>query len=334
MVVAPELVRPSAPAAGAPADPPSPGSVAARFLDDVRAGLSRDPKTLPSRWLYDDAGAALFEAITTLPEYYPTRTETAILAAHAAEMLDGIGPGAAVVEYGAGASIKTRLLLDACEAPARYVPLDVSDAFDAEVDADLRGRYPGLEVRPVVGDFLDPQRLGLDDVDGPRLGLFLGSTIGNLEDAEIERFLGQTRDALGAGATLLLGVDVVKDAETLEAAYDDAAGVTARFDLNLLTRMNAELGADFDVDAFAHEARWVAERSRIEMHLVAARAQDVRVAGRRFRFGSGESVRTEISRKFADGDVARLAARRGWGGARTWTDPAGLFSVVRLEAVP
>ena len=141
MVVAPELARPSSPA-DAPADPSSPGSVAALFLADVHAGLARDPKTLPSRWLYDDAGAALFEAITALPEYYPTRTETAILAAHAAEMLDGIGPGAAVVEYGAGASIKTRLLLDACEAPARYVPLDVSDAFDAEVDADLRGRSP------------------------------------------------------------------------------------------------------------------------------------------------------------------------------------------------
>ena len=326
-----ELLRPpSRPGPAGPIDAsPSPDP---RFVADALAGLAARPKTVPSRWLYDDAGSALFEAITTLPEYYPTRTERRILEAHAPAMMEGTGSGAVVVEYGAGASIKTRLLLDAADRPALYVPLDVSDAFDAEVDAALRARHPGLEVRHVAGDFLDPHRLGLEGVPGTRVGLFLGSTIGNLEDAEIVRFLVEARAALGAGARLIVGVDVRKDPATLLAAYDDAAGVTARFDLNLLSRMNRELDADFDLDAFGHEARWNDAASRIEMHLVAARAQRVSVAGCAFGFDAGESVRSEISRKFGPEDVPALARAAGWRATGRWLDPDGLFSVVRLDA--
>jgi len=303
-----------------------------RFARDVAEGLSRAQKTVPSRWLYDEAGSVLFERITTLPEYYPTRTETAILEAHAHAMLDGAGSGAVVVEYGAGASIKTRLLLDACEHPALYVPLDVSDAFDADIDESLRARHPSLEVRHVAGDFLDPQALPLDGVPGTRAGLFLGSTIGNLEDDEIARFLTHARASLGTGSRLLIGVDVRKDAATLEAAYDDAAGVTARFDLNLLVRMNRELGADFDIDGFKHEARWDGTLSRIEMHLVAVRAQRVRIGSTVHRFAAGESIRSEISRKFGPDDVQALAREHGWRAGGRWTDAGGLFSVVRLDA--
>ena len=325
-------LRPPAARPGPTSVDPVPAGVDPRFLADALAGLGARPKTVPSRWLYDDAGSALFEAITALPEYYPTRTERRILESHAPAMMEGVGPGAVVVEYGAGASVKTRLLLDAADRPARYVPLDVSDAFDAEVAAALLARHPGLEVRPVAGDFLDPHPLGLEGVPGARVGLFLGSTIGNLEDAEIVRFLAHARASLGAGARLIVGVDVRKDPATLVAAYDDAAGVTARFDLNLLARMNRELDADFDLDAFGHEARWNDRASRIEMHLVALRAQRVSVAGRAFGFDAGESVRSEISRKFGPGDVPALAREAGWRAAGRWTDPDGLFSVVRLDA--
>ena len=318
--------------APAPPDPEPARGADPRFARDVAEGLSRAQRTVPSRWLYDAAGSALFEAITALPEYYPTRTERAILERSAPEMLEGVGAGAAVVEYGAGASIKTRLVLAACESPALYVPLDVSDAFDAEVDRALRARHPGLEVRPVAGDFLDAHELPLDGAPGAHVGLFLGSTIGNLEDGAILRFLAAARASLGAGARLIVGVDVRKDPATLEAAYDDAAGVTARFDLNLLARMNRELGADFDPDAFAHEARWNEAASRIEMHLVARRAQVVRVGGAVHRFAPGESIRSEISRKFGPDDLPALARVAGWRAAGRWTDPAGLFSVVRLDA--
>ena len=302
-----------------------------RFAHDVAEGLASVPRTVPSRWLYDGAGSALFEEITALPEYYPTRTETGLLERHAHEMLDGIGPGPVVVEYGAGASIKTRLVLDAAERPALYVPLDVSDAFDAEIDAALLARHPGLVVRHVAGDFLDPQRLPIEDAAGARVGLFLGSTIGNLEDDEILAFLGEARASLGAGARLIVGVDVRKDRATLEAAYDDAAGVTARFDLNLLVRMNRELGADFDLDAFAHEARWNEARSRIEMHLVARSAQRVSVLGTAHDFAPGDGIRSEISRKFGPEDLPALAREAGWRAAGRWIDPDGLFSLVRLD---
>lgn len=318
------------PEGGVRAGPPD--GTTARLRRETLAGLAGAQKTVPSRWLYDDAGSALFEAITVLPEYYPTRTETAILESHASEMLAGTGRGAALIEYGAGASVKTRLLLDACEAPALYIPLDVSDAFDVVVSDALRRRYPGMAVRPVTGDFLDPQTFPLEGVAGAPIGLFLGSTIGNLEDGEIRAFLSECRRSLGDGARLLLGVDVRKDAATLEAAYDDVAGVTARFDLNLLVRLNRELGADFDVDAFAHEARWNAAASRIEMHLVARRAMRVRIDGRAFRFEVGESIRTEISRKFGPGDIEAVAVPCGWSAAGRWTDAGGLFSVLRLDA--
>ncbi len=302
-----------------------------RMRREVLEGLGARRKSVSSRWLYDDAGSELFELITELPEYYPTRTETAILAAHAGEMLADTGRGAALVEYGAGASVKTRLLLDACEAPALYIPLDVSDTFDSLVSDALRTRYPGLTVRPVTGDFLDPQTFPLEGVAGAPVGIFLGSTIGNLEDAGIRTFLRECRSSLGDGARLLLGVDVRKDAATLEAAYDDAEGVTARFDLNLLVRLNRELGADFDLDAFHHEARWNAAESRIEMHLVGERDLRVHIDDHAFDFHAGESLLTEISRKFAPGDIETLAAECGWRVARRWTDAASLFSVLRLD---
>lgn len=301
------------------------------FREDVLAGLAKPQKTVPSRWFYDDRGSELFERITGLPEYYLTRTEHGILRDHAAEMADFAGPGAVVVEYGAGAGLKTEILLAALEAPAAYVPIDVAGDFLAASARRIDGRFPGLEVRPVVADFTARFELPADLPAGRRTGFFPGSTIGNLDEATARAFLAQAGRHVGRAGRMILGADRVKAPEVLIAAYDDAAGVTAAFNRNLLERINRELGGDFDPGEFAHEARWNAARSAIEMHLVSRRAQRVRIAGQVFGFRAGESIHTEDCRKYTPGALEALAGAAGWRAVRLWQDAEGLFAVLGLE---
>ena len=304
-----------------------------QFRADVLAGLARRPRAIPARWFYDRRGSELFEAITQLPEYYPTRTEAAILAAIGPELMTLTGAGRAVVEFGSGSSAKTPLLLRAI-APAAYVPIDISGAFLRESATTLAVDFPGLAVLPVEADFT--RAIGLPAVlgDAPRLGFFPGSTIGNLAPAEAVDLLRSFRNTLGKGAQLLIGMDRVKEAGTLVAAYDDDAGVTAAFNLNLLVRINRELDGTIPLDAFRHEARWSDGAARIEMHLVAARAVSFTVAGELFSLHAGESIHTENSHKYGTRDARLLLRAGGWTPVAEWTDDADRFAVLLAEARP
>ena len=310
-----------------------PGSTDAdpAFLADVVAGLSGEPKSLPCKYFYDEAGSELFAAVTRAPEYYPTRTEAAIFAERAAEIAAFVGPDAVLVEFGSGNSEKTRALLDAC-APTAYVPQDISGPFLESVAETLRAEYPGLPVLPVVGDFTKPVPLPELPPHRSVVGFFPGSTIGNFAPGPAAAVLRNFAEVLGPGCGLILGADLVKDAATLKAAYDDAAGVTARFNANLLARIDRELGADFDPAAFLHEARWNAAESRVEMHLVASSPQTVTVGGVRFDFAAGESIHTENSYKFTRGSLAALAAEAGFEVDTVWTDERERFAVAALRA--
>jgi dimethylhistidine N-methyltransferase len=303
------------------------------FLDDVLHGLSRPRKWLPCKYLYDAAGSRLFDRICDLDEYYPTRAETAILQARRHEIARLAGPGAALVELGSGSSVKVRILLDALEAPAAYVPIDISRAHLLAAAADLAADHPGLPVVPVCADYTRPFPLP-EAAAGPparKLGFFPGSTIGNFDPPDARDFLSSVAETLGPGAGLVIGVDLKKDPAILRAAYDDAEGVTAAFNLNLLHRINTELGGDFDPEAFAHEARWNEPAGRIEMHLVSRAPQTAHVAGRAFAFEPGETVHTENSHKYALPEFRSLAEAAGWRPVEAWTDEAGLFSVHYLE---
>jgi L-histidine N-alpha-methyltransferase len=312
------------------------GYRAASLRADALAGLTATPKSLPPKWFYDAQGSALFEKITELPEYYPTRAERSILRAVAPQVAVLTG-AASLVELGSGSSEKTRLLLSALRDAGTlrgYVPVDVSESALTLAGDALAAEYPGLAVHAVVADFeqylgAPPAADGDGEGDGPRLVAFLGSTIGNMIPAEREVFLRRVRALLRPGDAFLLGTDLVKDPAVLVAAYDDAAGVTAAFNKNVLAVLNAELGADFDLDAFEHVALWDAGREWIEMRLRATSAQRVRVAdlGLTVEFGAGEEMRTEVSAKFReDGARAELAAAglamRSW-----WTDEAGQFGL-------
>ena len=300
-------------------------------MDDVLAGLSQPRKTLPSKWLYDEEGSRLFELITELPEYYPTRTELLILEQAAPGLAEEISPGAALVEFGNGSSLKTRRVLDAAPQIAVYVPIDISlDALLASA-AELREAYPQLTVAPLAGDFTQRLQLPREAQGRPHTGFFPGSTIGNFEHEDAVVFLRAAGRLLGEGAYMLVGADLVKDEAVLVAAYDDAQGVTAAFNKNLLARINRELEGDFDLDAFRHEARWNAEQSRIEMHLVSLREQTAQAGGETFDFEAGESIHTENSHKFTVEGFAALAAQAGWRQDRVWTDPQRLFSVMLLK---
>ncbi len=317
------LQQPDAAAEG----PPPPAALRA----DAVAGLTAEPRTLPCKWLYDTEGARLFEEIIRLPEYYPTRTETAILRACAAEVAALAGPGAAVVEFGSGSAEKVGLLLDALDTPAAYVPVDIAPEWLEAGAARVAAAHPGLRVLPVVADFTRPFPLPRLPTRTPLLGFFPGSTIGNFAPGAAVEFLQLAGRVLGPGARLLVGADRVKDQAVLEAAYDDAAGVTAQFNLNLLARLNRECGADFDLDAFRHSARWNAMAERMEMHLVSLRPQVVHLAGRRLRFAAGETIHTENSHKYRPEGFAALCARAGWTAERHWTDAADMFSVWLLR---
>jgi len=297
------------------------------FLGAVLDGLGRSRKTLPCKYFYDAYGSRLFDRICTLDEYYVTRTELALLREIAPAIAGRAGPGAGLVEFGSGSSVKVRLLLDALAAPAAYVPVDISREHLLISARGLAADYPDLTVVPVCADYMQP--FALPDLDGAaaRLGFFPGSTIGNFDPAAAVPFLTGLREALGPGSALVVGADLAKDPAVLCAAYDDAEGVTAAFNLNLLRRINRELGADFDLSGFAHEARWNAAASRIEMHLVSRRVQAVTVAGRRFAFAAGESIHTENSYKYTIDGFQGLAARAGWTPVDAWADPDRLFSV-------
>jgi L-histidine N-alpha-methyltransferase len=300
--------------------------------DAALPGLLAERKTLPAKLFYDDEGCRLFGAITRLPEYYPTRTELALLRDVAAEAVAGIPPGSALVEYGASDEAKASLLLDATDRFAAYAPIDVAEGALAALAARMRRSHPRLAVFPVAADFLAPFALPRAVANRPRTGFFPGSTIGNLDPPDARRFLATARQALGPGARFLVGVDLRKDPAVLVPAYDDAQGVTAAFNLNLLRRLNREAGADFDLDAFAHRAAWNAAEGRIEMHLVSLRPQTVRIAGHRIALAAGETIHTENSYKHTVAGFQALATSAGWHAARVWTDLARLFSLHLLAS--
>lgn len=283
----------------------------ARFRAELIEGLSRPQKALSPKWFYDAEGSRLFEDITRLPEYYPTRQEAALLRDLASSLAAQFGDDAVLVEFGSGASEKTRILLDAAPSLAAYVPIDISPDALAEAAASIRAAYPHLEVEPFVGDFLNLDALP-ELGRGRRIGFFPGSTIGNLDQDQAIQFLKSAKARLDDGALFILGVDLVKDPAILVAAYDDAQGVTADFNKNVLVRANRELGADFDLDGFEHLALWNAEASRMEMHLRATRDQRVSIGGRVFDFVAGETIHTESSRKFTQASIAALAEASGW----------------------
>jgi dimethylhistidine N-methyltransferase len=302
------------------------------FRDALLEGLLRTPKSVAAKFFYDEAGSELFERITELAEYYPTRTELSILKQNAHEIADLIGSDSELVEFGAGSLRKVRILLDALHGLRAYLPIDISGAFLMDVAATLRDDYRGLRIRPVIADFTRAVSLGpLTQGARRRAGFFPGSTIGNLVRPEAISFLRQARQTLNGGG-LLIGVDLVKDPEILHAAYNDSEGVTEAFNKNLLVRANREAGAEFDLGRFAHHASYNPLRQRIEMYLISLTAQCVRVADEFVSFAEGEAIHTEDSHKYTVEGFRALAAEAGYIQRRVWTDAARLFSVQWLEA--
>jgi L-histidine Nalpha-methyltransferase len=301
------------------------------FLADVLSGLSQSRRRLPAKYFYDAAGSQLFDAITQLPEYYPTRTELSILRAKANEMAHRCGPQCLLVELGAGSLSKVRLLLDKLDRPAGYLPIDVSGDHLRAAVAELVDDYPALDITPVVADFTQP--FALPRVRAARrVVYFPGSTIGNFDPPEADALLRRIARLVGPGGGLLLGIDLRKDIRVLEQAYNDFAGVTAAFNRNLLVRINREFGADFDPDAFRHFAYYNSERSRIEMHLVSIAEQRVQVDEAVIEFAAGESIHTENSYKYDVSEFAGKAARCGLNLEATWTDAQNYFAVLYLTA--
>ena len=302
------------------------------FARDVIAGLSERNKSLSPKYFYDAAGSELFEAICETPEYYPTRVETGLLADIAWEIAASIPQGAALVEFGSGASEKTRMVLDAAPHIAVYVPVDISATALKKAAQGLRQQYPDLVVAPQVGDFTRIQSLPSQAEGYTRVGFFPGSTLGNFTPDQAVEFLQSAHAVLGDDAHFIIGVDMVKDSQTLVAAYDDAQGITAQFNKNLLHRLNRELGADFNVDAFSHLALWNEEQSRMEMHLVSDLEQQVKIAGRVFDFALGERLHTENSHKFTIASFTELAARAGWTVNQHWISEAPQVALFSLHA--
>jgi dimethylhistidine N-methyltransferase len=302
------------------------------FFDDVLAGLQAEPKRVPPKYFYDEVGSQLFQRITALPEYYLTRTETGILERHAGEIARLIPPGAAMVEFGAGSSAKTRILLRAAPHLAAYVPVDISGAYLAAQTAQLQQEMPNLQVLPVEADFTRPFALPEALGAGPRVGFFPGSTIGNFEPHEANALLRNAAMLLGPGALFVVGADLVKDADVLAAAYNDEAGITAAFNLNLLTRINRELGGGFDLSSFRHRACYNSDQRRIEMHLVSLTRQKVRACGKSFDFRRGETIHTENSYKYTIDTFRSRALGAGWTHAATFLDERNYFSVHALRA--
>ena len=303
------------------------------FRDDVLAGLSAAIPAIPARWLYDRRGSELFDEITRLPAYYPTRTETALLQSVMPDIASRIPRGAAVVEFGAGSQTKTPILLEAI-GPAAYIPVDISGDYLEDSAAELQDRLSSLDVIPVTADFTKPFTLpgGIEAL--PKLGFFPGSTIGNFVPRSGTDLLRHFRALLGTGALLLIGMDRVKPVERLIAAYDDPGGTTASFNLNLLERINRELEGDIPIEAFRHEARWNDILSRIEMHLVALRDVDFTISGQSFHLDAGSSIHTENSHKYGPRGARLMLLAGGWTPIAEWSDPADDFAVILAEAQP
>ncbi|QQP88825.1 L-histidine N(alpha)-methyltransferase [Skermanella sp. TT6] len=297
------------------------------FLKDVLDGLGQAVKALPAKHFYDQRGSRLFDRICELEEYYPTRTETAILARYAGDIAGKAGRGVTLLELGSGSSVKVRLLLDVLDEPAAYIPVDISGAHLEASAARLAADYPEISVKPIHADYTRPFPLAVKGGAERTLAFFPGSTIGNFSPEEARAFLARLGRQLGGGGRLLIGVDLKKDIGRLEAAYNDAAGVTAAFNLNLLERINRELDGTFDLAAFAHRAFYDRDLGRIEMHLESLKPQTVLVAGAPFRFQAGETIHTEVSHKYTVEEFRDLAADAGWRADETWTDGDHLFSV-------
>jgi dimethylhistidine N-methyltransferase len=297
------------------------------FAAALLAGLARHPRSVPCRFFYDARGSELFEEITKLTEYYPTRTETALLETYGEEIAALAGQGRVLVEFGSGSSRKTSLLLSALGQVPAYIPIDIAAESLEEAAEWLSGQHPGLTIVPLIADFTATRALPPLARRKPRLGFFSGSTIGNLTHAEAAAFLGNAARLLGPGSAFLLGVDLKKSERILVPAYNDARGVTAAFNLNLLVRANRELGANFDLARFAHDAVWNEAAGRIEMYLVSLARQSVRVAGRDFTFADGERIHTENSHKYTVEEFRRLASASGWTPVKAWTDADQLFSL-------
>ncbi|WP_145262018.1 L-histidine N(alpha)-methyltransferase [Calycomorphotria hydatis] len=303
------------------------------FFEDVIAGLTAASKYIPCKYLYDERGSKLFDQICELPEYYPTRTETGILKERLPEIVEEFGEGAALVEFGSGSSVKTRILLDElADHLAAYVPVDISGEHLAKVASELQANYPNLHIEPVVADFTKPfplpERVAAID---HRIGFFPGSTIGNFEEDDAVTLLHTFHDNVGVHGGLLIGVDLHKSTSVLEAAYNDQQGVTAEFNLNLLRRINRELCADFDLEQFVHRARYNEERQRIEIFIDSLRQQRVKIGDVVIEFRAGEAIHTEYSHKFTRERFAGIAAAAGFDVDRVWTDADELFSVQLLS---
>jgi len=303
------------------------------FHADVLAGFHSRPRAIPARWFYDLRGSELFEQITDLPEYYPTRVERAILGDNAGEIGEAIGAGRAVIEFGSGSSAKTPLLLKAIN-PSAYVPIDISGEFLRESANGLSAEFPDLLVYPVEADFTHRVPLPETIADLPKLGFFPGSTIGNFIPPSAVDFLRAMKETMGTGAMLLIGMDRVKGEDVLVPAYDDADGVTAAFNLNLLERINYELAGDIPIDAFRHLAIWNDMLARIEMHIEAVRDVRFSVAGECFEMAKGETIHTENSHKYGPRDARILLRAGGWTVTREWTDEADQFALILAEARP
>ncbi len=303
----------------------------AAFEQDVIDGLSQDQKSIPCKYLYDQTGSQLFDAICKTPEYYPTRTEISLLEKHASEIADLMGPGAHLIEFGSGSSIKVRLLLDAAPDLASYVPVDISKDHLLEAASSIAKDYADLQVLPVAADFTQSFPLPQEIAEGRKIGFFPGSTIGNFVVEEAEAFLANAAELVGPGGGLLIGADLKKDTDTLHAAYNDEAGVTASFSLNLLRRINREIGGTFDLQRFRHVAEYNADAGRVEIFLESRAEQSVRVNGNTFQFDKGERIHTENSHKYDIAEFQALGRQAGFTPCKTWVDSETLFSVHYLE---
>lgn len=301
-----------------------------QFLNNVIEGLSKGEKSIPSRWFYDEEGSELFDRITKLPEYYLMRTETAILRKFANDITDSFDSEVALVEYGAGSARKVRILFNASDRIRMYLPFDISVEHMERTVVKLKREYPDLLIRPISGDFMEKGvSLELAQKDWKRVGFFSGSTIGNLSNKQIAKFMKSARSTLGTDGILLIGLDLPKPLDVLLPAYDDAEGVTAKFNLNILQRANRELGADFKLDAFQHSATWNESESRVEMHLISQHDQEVSITNKKFNFKKGETIHTENSRKMSIEYLSKIV--EDWTVYTYWTDENNYFALVMLR---
>lgn len=297
------------------------------FLEAVAAGLSGEQKALPCKFFYDQVGSKLFEEICGLEEYYPTRTEEQILRDNRDEIAGLMGEGAELIEFGCGSLNKVRILLSAMDAPSRFIPIDISREHLVAATRDLAKDFPGLTIAPVCADYTEPLTLPNGADGGKKVGFFPGSTIGNFSPLEAVGFLGTIADIVGEGGDMVIGVDLKKDVEVLNAAYNDAQGVTAAFNLNLLRRINDELGANFELSSFAHEAFYSEDEGRVEMHLRSTRDQEVTIANDTYQFEKDETIHTENSYKYGLEEFHDAAVKAGYAPLHSWVDKGGLFSV-------